>query len=102
MFNVVKDQSDVLSKNGLLISHFATFSIVYFFDNSMFLANAPTPHDLKQYQETIDRTNELLNAVRKKESLCDFLVQFDRHPNNFERIRSCDFRLAVLFLFFVF
>ncbi|VBB32947.1 unnamed protein product [Acanthocheilonema viteae] len=54
-------------------------------------ANAPTPHELMQYQETIDRANELLRIQREKESPCDVLVQFERRPNNFKRITPCDF-----------
>nr|CRZ22223.1 Bm7241 [Brugia malayi] len=54
-------------------------------------ANAPTPSDLMQYQETIDRANELLRAQREKESLCDLLVKFEHHPNNFKRIAPHDF-----------
>uniref|UniRef100_A0AAF5Q5X3 Uncharacterized protein n=2 Tax=Wuchereria bancrofti TaxID=6293 RepID=A0AAF5Q5X3_WUCBA len=54
-------------------------------------ASAPTPCDLLQYQETIDRANELLRAQEEKESLCDLLVQFEHHPNNFKRIAACDF-----------
>uniref|UniRef100_A0A0R3RJ74 C2H2-type domain-containing protein n=1 Tax=Elaeophora elaphi TaxID=1147741 RepID=A0A0R3RJ74_9BILA len=54
-------------------------------------ANAPTPRELMQYQETVDRTNELLRIQREKESLCDVLIQFQHHPNNFKRIARCDF-----------
>ncbi|EJD75139.1 hypothetical protein LOAG_17660 [Loa loa] len=61
------------------------------FKNANPETNAPTPHDLVQYQETIDRANELLRTEREKESPCDILLQFANHPNNFKRIASCDF-----------
>ncbi|KAM3720944.1 Phosphomethylpyrimidine synthase [Dirofilaria immitis] len=54
-------------------------------------ASAPTQHDLMQYQETIDRANELLRMQREKDSLCDVLVQFEYHPNNLKRVAACDF-----------
>ncbi|CAG9536405.1 unnamed protein product [Cercopithifilaria johnstoni] len=54
-------------------------------------ANAPTPRELMQYQETIDRANELLRIQREKESLCNALIQFEHHSNNFKRIAPCDF-----------
>ncbi|VDM91432.1 unnamed protein product [Litomosoides sigmodontis] len=53
--------------------------------------NAPTQHELMEYQETIDRANELFRMQREKESLCDVLTQFERHQINFKRIAPRDF-----------
>uniref|UniRef100_A0A915PJB1 Uncharacterized protein n=1 Tax=Setaria digitata TaxID=48799 RepID=A0A915PJB1_9BILA len=54
-------------------------------------ASVPTPRNLTEYQETIDRANDLLRIQRENELPCNVLAQFEHHRNNFMRVLPCDF-----------
>lgn len=71
--------------------------LIFTINYQKFSANAPTQRELMEYQETIDRANELLRTQRDKESLCDVLIQFEHHPNNFKHIARTDFRFTIFF-----